>query len=79
MMGARQAAGSKISNGGGSSSSGWVIARRRPLNPPFWNNHLCPGEAAFEVPLSIIAAVVPSEKTLNCLKRKLAGAIDVLD
>ena len=32
MIGARQCAGSTISNGGDSSPSNWVIVGRRPLN-----------------------------------------------
>jgi hypothetical protein len=32
MIGARQLAGSTISNGGDSSPSNWVIVGRRPLN-----------------------------------------------
>ena len=35
MIGARQCAGSTISNGGDSSPSNWVIVGRRPLNVRF--------------------------------------------
>jgi hypothetical protein len=35
MIGARQVAGSTISNGGDSSPSNWVIVGRRPLNVRF--------------------------------------------
>jgi hypothetical protein len=41
MIGARQAAGSTISNGGDSSPSNWVIVGRRPWNPWLWTGHLC--------------------------------------
>jgi hypothetical protein len=35
MIGARQVAGSTISNGGDSSPSNWVIVGRRPSGPHF--------------------------------------------
>jgi hypothetical protein len=72
MIGARQLAGSTISNGGDSSPSNWVIVGRRPLDPRFLNQidfAILPEKRRFyEGALSIITTILPSEKT-----RKPAG------
>src|SRR6202023_1375613 len=75
MIGARHAAGSTISNGGDSSPSNWVIVRGRPVirkpRPP----PIRPEKRSFyECALSVIATVLPREKTPKtagmCLKRR---------
>src|ERR1700743_52567 len=76
MMGARQAAGSTISNGGGSSSSNWVIVSAPSLKSAVLEKHFNPESAAFMTALSIIAVAVPSKKTLNHGKHWLAAGFD---
>src|SRR5579871_1063854 len=75
MMGARHAAGSTISNGGGMSSSSWVIVRRCSESA-LLTAIIGLQDAAFKVPLSVIAVAVPSEITLNLPKGKLAAGIE---
>src|SRR5450755_4876341 len=72
MIGARHAAGSTISNGGDSSPSNWVIVGRRPWKPLALAQSILPEKRRFyEQALSVIATVLPSEKTLNPCGRHL--------
>src|SRR5215212_4425875 len=89
MIGARQCAGSTISNGGDSSPSNWVIVRRRPLNVriPFWpidhaTDPAGEGQGLCKDVLSVIVIILPSEKSRcssrRCRKRlKSAALIDL--
>src|SRR5713226_7842520 len=65
MIGARHAAGSTISNGGDSSPLNWVIVGRRPWNPYSDPSFLPEKRSFYEDSLSIITAVLPSEKSLK--------------
>src|SRR6266404_2850918 len=66
MIGARQVAGSTISNGGDSSPLNWVIVGRCPWNPLLWSRHYRRKKRSFyEYALSIITIVLPSEKILE--------------
>src|SRR3954470_1894443 len=88
MIGARQCAGSTISNGGDSSPSNWVILGRRPLNVRFPFGPIdhatdSAGRAGLcKDVLSVIVIILPSEKsrrtTGRCRKRlKSAALIDL--
>src|SRR5215208_8469637 len=89
MIGARQCAGSTISNGGDSSPSNWVIVGRRPLNVriPFCRDRsydrFCRRRAGLcKDVLSVIVIILPSEKSRRsrggCRKRlKSAALIDL--
>ena len=72
MIGARQLAGSTISNGGDSSPSNWVIVGRRPLDrvlPWAVNQRILPENRRFYMtPLSVITTILPSEKSKNAAK-----------
>src|SRR6266851_6266082 len=71
MIGARQVAGSTISNGGDSSPSNWVIVGRRPLSPCVLDGSFLPENRRFyEGALSVITAILPSEKS-----RKVPGTL----
>jgi len=67
--------GSTISNGGDSSPSSWVIVERRPSNPLVPGHVILARKRSFyENALSIITAVLPSEKqakSLNLLEEVL--------
>ena len=66
MIGARQCAGSTISNGGDNSPSNWVIVGRRPLTSAILPDmaHFCQKIGMFyEAALSVITAILPSEKS----------------
>src|SRR5229473_7078821 len=63
MIGARQLAGSTISNGGDSSPSCWVIVGRRPWNPRLWRLILPEKRSFYERAFSVITTILPSEKT----------------
>jgi hypothetical protein len=66
MMGARHAAGSTISNGGDNSPLNWGIVGRRPWNPLVLDDSILPEKRRFyEDALSVITAVLPSEKSLK--------------
>src|SRR5215213_2405350 len=85
MIGARQCAGSTISNGGDSSPSNWVIGGRRPLNvriPLGPIDHAGEGQGFCKDVLSVIVIILPSEKSRcpagRCRKRlKSAALIDL--
>jgi hypothetical protein len=89
MIGARQCAGSTISNGGDSSPSNWVIVGRRPLNVriPFGPIDRATdadgeGQGFCKDVLSVIVIILPSEKSRRspgrCRKRlKSAALIDL--
>src|SRR5688572_4564948 len=63
MIGARHCAGSTISNGGDSSPTGWFIVGRRPWIPLILAALILPERRSFyEDSLSVITAVLPSEK-----------------
>src|SRR5258705_12412597 len=75
MIGARHAAGSMISNGGDSSPSKRVIVGAVSCNPPFPETPFPPEKRSFyECALSIIATVLPSEKTLRAAGTYLFNA-----
>jgi hypothetical protein len=75
MIGARQVAGSTISNGGDSSPSNWVIVGRRPLSPLVLDGSLLPENRRFyERTLSVITTILPSEKSRNGPGRVLENA-----
>src|SRR3979409_1451252 len=66
MIGARHSAGSTISKGGDSSPSNWVIVGRRPWTPRALDSAVLPEKRRFYVDsLSVITAVLPSEKSLQ--------------
>jgi hypothetical protein len=68
MIGARQLAGSTISNGGDSSPSCWVIVGRRPWNPLLWQLILPEKRSFYERAFSVITTILPSEKLFNPLE-----------
>jgi len=82
MIGARQAAGSTISNGAGHFPSNKVIVGRRPSNPPFWRTSFLPENRGFyKNSLSVIIVFLPSEKNRHpdrtpLADRKPPGFID---
>src|SRR4051794_32312151 len=64
MIGARHTGGSITSNGGDSSPSGWVMVRRRPLQPRGLDRWTVPDKCGFhEESLSIITTDLPSKKS----------------
>src|SRR5437899_1637048 len=86
MIGARQCAGSMISNGGDSSPSNWVIVGRRPLNVriPFGpidhaTDSAGEGQGFVRNVLSVIVIILPSEKNRRspgrCRKRLKSAAL----
>lgn len=81
MIGARQLAGSTISNGGDSSPSNWVIRRAPSLSSAiFLSGSFLPENRVFcEAILSEIAGDLPSEKSPFTLERFLMRANVHLD
>src|SRR3954447_19510386 len=65
MIGARQAAGSTISNGGDNSPSNWVISSGAvPVVSHLLEGSFLPENRVFcAATLSVVAAILPSEKT----------------
>src|SRR4051812_33411980 len=79
MIGARQSAGSMISNGGDNSPSNWVIAGRFPdfrvsLGLGRKSEPILPESGSFMwAALSVIAIILPSEKSRKAVGTGLKG------